>query len=60
VYAGAGIPEYWIVNLVESLLEVHRDPGRSGYRSVATHRRGETVAPLVAPSAEIEVAELLP
>jgi hypothetical protein len=27
---------------------------------VTTHRRGETVAPLVAPGAEIEVAELLP
>jgi Uma2 family endonuclease len=60
VYAGAGIPDYWIVNLVESVLEVHRDPGRSGYRSMTTHRRGETVAPLLAPEAEIEVAELLP
>jgi Uma2 family endonuclease len=60
VYSGAGIPEYWIVNLVESVLEVHRDPGRSGYRSVMTRRSGETVAPLVAPGAAIEVSELLP
>jgi len=60
VYAGAGIPEYWIVNLVESVLEVHRDPSRSGYRSVMTRRSGETVAPLVAPGEAIEVSELLP
>jgi Uma2 family endonuclease len=26
VYAAAGIPEYWIVNLVERKLEVHRRP----------------------------------
>jgi len=60
VYAGAGIPEYWIVNLVESVLEVHRDPGRSGYRSVTTRRPGETVSPLAVPGAEIAVTELLP
>ena len=26
LYARAGIPEYWIVNLVETAVEVHRDP----------------------------------
>ena len=26
LYARAGIPEYWIVNLAESTVEVHRDP----------------------------------
>ena len=33
VYAQAGIPEYWIINLVEQRLEVHRDPDADGYRS---------------------------
>jgi Uma2 family endonuclease len=27
LYAWAGIHEYWIVNLPDNVLEVHRDPG---------------------------------
>ena len=27
VYARAGVPEYWLLNLRERLLEVYRDPG---------------------------------
>jgi Uma2 family endonuclease len=32
VYAAAGIPEYWIVNLIDRTLEVHRDPAGADYR----------------------------
>lgn len=32
VYAVAGIPEYWIVNLIDRTLEVHRDPVAADYR----------------------------
>ncbi|MGH7294361.1 MAG: Uma2 family endonuclease [Polyangiaceae bacterium] len=31
VYAQATVPEYWIVNLVDGVVEVHREPGASGY-----------------------------
>jgi Uma2 family endonuclease len=39
-YAGAGIPEYVIVNLTQDCLEVHRDPDTLGrrYRGVSTCR----------------------
>jgi Uma2 family endonuclease len=33
IYAEAGIPEYWIVNLVDNCLEVHRHPSPSGVYS---------------------------
>jgi len=65
-YAGAGIREYWIVNLVESAVEVHRDPeptrgaGGSSYRSARILRPPATIAPLAAPSALIDVSDLLP
>ncbi|HUL79674.1 MAG TPA: Uma2 family endonuclease [Vicinamibacteria bacterium] len=38
LYAGAGIPEYVIVNVVEECLEVHRDPdpGSRRYRTLVT------------------------
>jgi Uma2 family endonuclease len=60
VYARAGIVEYWIVNLVDSVLEVHREPTVSGYRSVTTVGRGEAVSPLVEPGAIVPVDDLLP
>ena len=66
LYARAGIGDYWIVNLVEQILEVHRAPsrprpGRSAiYTDVRRLRAQETIAPLAAPAARILVADLLP
>jgi Uma2 family endonuclease len=60
VYAKAGTQEFWIVNLVEGALEVHRDPGEGGYRSISRLRSGETVSPLAAPATRVAVADLLP
>ncbi len=34
LYAEAGIPEYWIVNLVDKVVEVYADPGEGEYQSV--------------------------
>jgi Uma2 family endonuclease len=65
VYAQADIPEYWIVNLVDRVLEIHRDPvpagsGRWKYRAVHIARPGETVTAVAAPNSRISVADLLP
>lgn len=43
VYAEAGIPEYWIRNLVDDILEVYREPIGRNYRSRTLYRAGETV-----------------
>jgi Uma2 family endonuclease len=61
IYAKAGIEDYWIVNLVDSVLEVHRSPEGSSYSSVRVLRPGESIAPLAAPrNRKIRVADLLP
>lgn len=61
LYARAGIADYWLVNLVERVLEVHRQPQASGgYADVRVYRAGETISPLAAPEAVIAVADLLP
>ena len=67
LYARAGLAEYWIVNLVDGVLEVHREPqpvtggvARALYRSVGVVRPPATVTPLAAPAAMIPVADLLP
>jgi Uma2 family endonuclease len=60
VYARAGLAEYWIVNLVEGAMEVHRDPGADGYKSVTRLGPTESVSPLAASKVSIAVADLLP
>ncbi|MBI4263507.1 MAG: Uma2 family endonuclease [Acidobacteria bacterium] len=67
LYARAGVPDYWIVNLTESILETHRDPtshsaARFGwhYRPASRFDSGETVEPLSRPGARIPVSDLLP
>jgi Uma2 family endonuclease len=67
VYARADLREYWIVNLVEGALEVHREPQPAAdtadawiYRSVDVLRPPVTVTPRAAPAARIPVADLLP
>lgn len=46
LYAEGGIPEYWIVNLVERVVEVHRQP--AGGRYVQTRRvRPDEMLPIL-------------
>jgi Uma2 family endonuclease len=67
VYARARIADYWIVNLIDRVLEVHREPARPGpalphwtYATIETLGADATITPLSAPSAGIRVADLLP
>lgn len=62
VYAAAGIPEYWIVNLRERCVEVHREPRRAEARFAVTTiaRRGEAIELAVLPGARVRVDELFP
>ena len=66
-YARGGIADYWIVNLADRALEVHREPARPGpalqhwgYVSTVRLDAGAVIAPLAAPAARIQVADLLP
>ncbi|MBM3461800.1 MAG: Uma2 family endonuclease [Armatimonadetes bacterium] len=67
MYARAGIPEYWILNLVSRMLEVHREPSLNPeqplghhYRNVLLLSAADRISPLAAPQSEIQVADLLP
>jgi len=48
-YARAGVPEYWIVNVVAETVIVHREPSGDTYATVAEHHDGELQPPLGAP-----------
>ena len=67
LYARAGVGDYWIVNLVDRILEVYRDPGADPsaayawrYRSAVSLRPPDVVVPLEFTSSRIAVADLLP
>ena len=67
LYARAGVADYWILNLVERMLEIYREPildpaTRFGWRyaSLEILASGASTAPLVAPAARISISDLLP
>jgi len=67
LYARAGIVDYWIVNLVDRVVEVYRDPGADvtapyGWRYLSVERftPPSSVAPIGVPATPIPVAALLP
>ena len=59
LYAREGMPEYWIVNLVDGSLETYRQPEGESYRERRVLRRGETMT--VGPESNaVAIADLLP
>ena len=62
IYAAAGVPEYWIVNLRDGWVEVLRAPDRRARRYTETSiaHRGERIALAAVPEASVAVDELLP
>jgi Uma2 family endonuclease len=62
IYAAAGIPEYWIVNVRDGAVEVHRDPDRSAarYRATRTAARGDRLALVAFSDVSVAVDDLLP
>ena len=67
LYAGAGIAEYWIVNLSDQVLEVYREPAAApsaqygwSYRVAQRLSPSDVVSPLAAPHGRITVSDLLP
>jgi Uma2 family endonuclease len=67
LYARARLEDYWIVNLVDRVLEVYRQPmadapASFGWRYASTVVLGpeSVAAPLAAPGSAVRVADLLP
>ncbi|WP_395144077.1 Uma2 family endonuclease [Armatimonas sp.] len=59
LYAHAGVPEYWIVNLNARTLIVHRAPTDEGYGELRTLAETDSVTPL-GHSPSVAVADMLP
>lgn len=59
LYARAGIPEAWLVNLPEDGIDIHREPRAGAYNTLRTARRRETVSPLAFPGLVLRVDDIL-
>jgi Putative restriction endonuclease len=67
LYARAGVEDYWVLNLVERVLEVYRQPvvdalAPFGWRYASRQTLGPDahITPLAAPNARVPISDLLP
>jgi Uma2 family endonuclease len=57
LYARAGVPEYWVIDIAARRMIVHRDPVGGKYQSVTGYAANQPVAPLAAPSASFRSSD---
>jgi Uma2 family endonuclease len=67
LYARAGLADYWVLNLVDRVLEVYREPASDSaapfgwrYARSEVFDASARVTPLAAPGSSISVSQLLP
>lgn len=59
IYAQRGVPDYWIVDVVDGRVEVYRDPQGGGYRSSRVFERGESIALHAFPDLSLAVTDIV-
>jgi len=58
LYARHGVEDYWIANLEEEVVEVHRGPVGEEWTARTVHGAGEVLAPLLLEGVSVEVDAL--
>ena len=58
LYATAGIAEYWVVDLVERKLVVHRDSRNGVFNTIESFGRESTVSPRALPIVRLQLQRL--
>jgi len=56
--ASAGIPEYWIVDCLNQCVHILRNPEGTDYQSYRVASPPETISPLIAPQAILDLQDL--
>ena len=59
LYARVGIPEFWLVDLKNEMVEVYRESSDTGYASYARLGLGSTLRPLAFEDIQVRVKEIL-
>jgi Uma2 family endonuclease len=55
LYASSGIPEYWVVDVEDKSIHIHRSPAGKAYNDTAKVTAGATVTPLEAPACQLAI-----
>jgi Uma2 family endonuclease len=59
IYAQAGVPEYWVVDIGAGAIEVRTDPSDGTYRQVRVARPGDAIGLQAFPDVEIAVSDIV-
>jgi len=59
IYARNGVADYWIVNLVERVVEVYREPAGDRYASVQRFLPGASITLLAFPDVAVSVSSVI-
>ncbi|HEY1689075.1 MAG TPA: Uma2 family endonuclease [Solirubrobacteraceae bacterium] len=59
LYARAGVPTYWLLDLAARTLEIHTQPGKTGYSQVDTRREDDLIPCPVEGAEDLDFALLL-
>ena len=60
LYAEMGVPEYWIVDVVNRVVEVYREPRGDRYERMEAHRKGATITLAEFPDVSVSVEAIVP
>jgi Uma2 family endonuclease len=60
LYAAAGVPEVWLVDLTRNVVEVFRRPEGAVYRATERIARGGRLTPAAFPDVDVAVDDILP
>jgi Uma2 family endonuclease len=58
MYARAGIPEVWIVDLNEQVIRIHRNPKGKKFQKITRVHQGEFASPAKFPDVKVDVSEV--
>ena len=59
IYAENGVPEYWVVNLVDRTIEVHTEPAPGGYGRMQSYVAGQSIRLTRFEDIQILVADVI-
>ena len=60
LYARAGVPEYWVFDVRERRMIIHRKPVGGVYTEERVAEEGDTISTAAAPDVTIEVRDFVP
>lgn len=59
LYAQAGIPELWLINVRREIIEIYTQPDKGNYRNIQIYQHGESIRSITLPDLQIAVDEIL-